>query len=65
MKEQEEKEDKQSSFVSANRRVRSFLSDHNDRKVKVGKEPIADLFPHASCFFADIAGFTAWSKSCH
>jgi hypothetical protein len=63
MKEQEEKEDKQSSFVSANRRVRSFLSGH-DRKVNVGKEPIADLFPNASCLFADIAGFTAWSKSC-
>jgi hypothetical protein len=61
MQEQEAKESKQSSFMSANRRVRSFLSGHED-KGEVGKEPIADLFPNASCFFADIAGFTAWSK---
>lgn len=25
--------------------------------------PIADLFPHATVLFADIAGFTAWSSS--
>jgi hypothetical protein len=62
MQEQEAKEDKHSSFMSANRRVRSFLSGH-EGKSTVGKEPIADLFPNASCFFADIAGFTAWSKS--
>jgi hypothetical protein len=25
-------------------------------------KPIADLFPHATVYFADIAGFTAWSS---
>lgn len=25
-------------------------------------EPIADLFPHTTIMFADIAGFTAWSS---
>jgi hypothetical protein len=61
MQEQEANEDKQSPFISANRRIKSFLSGH-EGKGKVGKEPIADLFPNASCFFANIAGFTAWSK---
>jgi hypothetical protein len=28
-----------------------------------GNKPIADLFPHASVCFMDIAGFTAWSSS--
>jgi hypothetical protein len=59
---QEQEATEQSSFMSANRRVRSFLSG-SEGKGTVGKEPIADLFPNASCFFADIAGFTAWSKS--
>jgi hypothetical protein len=27
-----------------------------------GTEPIADLFPHATVMFIDIAGFTAWSS---
>jgi hypothetical protein len=27
-----------------------------------GSEPIADLFPHATVMFIDIAGFTAWSS---
>jgi hypothetical protein len=59
MQEQEAKDDNQKSFMSANKRIRSFLSEGQS---KVGQEPIADLFPNASCFFADIAGFTAWSK---
>ncbi len=28
----------------------------------LSEEPIADLFPHTTVFFADIAGFTAWSS---
>lgn len=28
----------------------------------LNEEPIADLFPHTTVFFADIAGFTAWSS---
>ncbi|KAL7566017.1 hypothetical protein ACA910_011036 [Epithemia clementina (nom. ined.)] len=28
-----------------------------------GPAPIADLFPHATVLFADIAGFTAWSST--
>jgi class 3 adenylate cyclase len=35
------------------------LSLSND---SISEEPIADLFPHTTVFFADIAGFTAWSS---
>jgi hypothetical protein len=45
-------------FASQNNRLKSFLSgkesDGTDAK------PIADLFPHTTVMFADIAGFTSW-----
>ena len=31
--------------------------------VKKNSKPIADLFPETTIFFADIAGFTAWSSA--
>lgn len=36
-------------------------STHNNSMVQNSK-PIADLFPHCTVMFADIAGFTAWSS---
>ncbi|CAB9515699.1 Receptor-type guanylate cyclase gcy [Seminavis robusta] len=51
-----------SEFLSPNQRVKSYLSggfDKNDESVK----PIADLFPHTTVMFADLAGFTAWSST--
>ena len=46
-------------------RLHSFLHDDVDQKNN-GEEPdsmpIADLFPHCTVIFADIAGFTAWSS---
>ena len=32
------------------------------RQLSINQEPIADLFPHTTIMFADIAGFTAWSS---
>ncbi|KAG7341693.1 PAS domain containing protein [Nitzschia inconspicua] len=61
MQEQEAKDEHHQSFMSANRRLRTYLSGGEGKRV--GQEPIADLFPNASCFFADIAGFTAWSST--
>ena len=36
---------------------------HSENTSKDSSKPIADLFPHASVCFMDIAGFTAWSSS--
>eukprot|EP00523_Entomoneis_sp_CCMP467_P019712 CAMPEP_0168820572 /NCGR_PEP_ID=MMETSP0726-20121227/8918_1 /TAXON_ID=265536 /ORGANISM="Amphiprora sp., Strain CCMP467" /LENGTH=1298 /DNA_ID=CAMNT_0008873087 /DNA_START=52 /DNA_END=3948 /DNA_ORIENTATION=- len=52
-------------------RLKSFISSGsalpedqmpNNHQVSVAMEPIADLFPHTTIMFADIAGFTAWSS---
>ena len=44
-------------------RLQTFLSSGpEDRNHHLVSEPIADLFPHATIMFADIAGFTAWSS---
>ncbi|KAL7560177.1 hypothetical protein ACA910_016606 [Epithemia clementina (nom. ined.)] len=37
--------------------------ENGDFDPHVGPAPIADLFPHATVLFADIAGFTAWSST--
>ena len=39
--------------------LQSYLSDGTQAD---DSEPIADLFPHCTVMFADIAGFTAWSS---
>eukprot|EP00529_Nitzschia_sp_RCC80_P008238 CAMPEP_0113455580 /NCGR_PEP_ID=MMETSP0014_2-20120614/8448_1 /TAXON_ID=2857 /ORGANISM="Nitzschia sp." /LENGTH=1213 /DNA_ID=CAMNT_0000347013 /DNA_START=398 /DNA_END=4036 /DNA_ORIENTATION=+ /assembly_acc=CAM_ASM_000159 len=57
-------------------RLKNFIDDENEAIAANNKgkdleaaddtiqesKPIADLFPHATVFFADIAGFTAWSS---
>ena len=48
----------------ASKSIKSFLTDAD---TSVGgtpglNKPIADLFPHCTVLFADIAGFTAWSS---
>jgi class 3 adenylate cyclase len=42
----------------------SFLRDNHQDKLdnNVNCAPIADLYPETTVFFADIAGFTAWSS---
>ncbi|KAL7557011.1 hypothetical protein ACA910_014228 [Epithemia clementina (nom. ined.)] len=51
-------------FEPASKSIKSFLTDAG---TAVGgspalNKPIADLFPHCTVLFADIAGFTAWSS---
>jgi class 3 adenylate cyclase len=46
---------------SGKNRLKSFLKDGDDDEID--ETPIADLFPHTTVFFADIAGFTAWSST--
>lgn len=47
-------------FASGKNRLKSFLNDNNEDGLG---QPIADLFPHCTVFFADISGFTAWSST--
>jgi hypothetical protein len=53
--------DKNNKSLAPNSRLKSFLngSEVDDKS----SQPIADLFPHCTVLFADIAGFTAWSSS--
>jgi class 3 adenylate cyclase len=48
--------------LASNHRLKTFLTD-DDKANDVGGQPIADLFPHCTVYFADIAGFTAWSST--
>jgi hypothetical protein len=51
-----------SGLTSGKDRLKSFLSDGDDEGDEIDDTPIADLFPHTTVFFADIAGFTSWSS---
>jgi hypothetical protein len=52
-----------SSLTSGKDRLKSFLSDGEEEDDgEIDDTPIADLFPHTTVFFADIAGFTSWSS---
>jgi Adenylate and Guanylate cyclase catalytic domain len=51
------------NHMSNNKRLKSFLSDSHDGSDDLCDQPIADLFPHTTVLFADIAGFTAWSST--
>jgi class 3 adenylate cyclase len=60
---QTESDKKSGNVASApNNRLKSFLTG-DDTENDGGGQPIADLFPHCTVFFSDIAGFTAWSSS--
>jgi hypothetical protein len=52
-----------SGLTSGKDRLKSFLSDgEGGAGGEMNDTPIADLFPHTTVFFADIAGFTSWSS---
>jgi hypothetical protein len=53
---------KQNGLTSGKDRIKSFLADGDDGGGEIDDNPIADLFPHSTVFFADIAGFTSWSS---
>jgi class 3 adenylate cyclase len=48
---------KVSKFLAAN------VEGKNVTKEEKSGQPIADLYPSATVFFADIAGFTGWSAT--
>jgi hypothetical protein len=59
--EQQAADPKNKKAMNNNQRLRSFVAN-GDNKIEVSSAPIADLFPNATVFFADISGFTAWSR---
>ncbi|CAB9517624.1 Receptor-type guanylate cyclase gcy [Seminavis robusta] len=48
--------------MSQSRRLSGFLGGVEELEMAEAP-PIADLFPHCTVLFADIAGFTAWSST--
>jgi hypothetical protein len=52
----------QNGLTSGKDRLKAFLADGDDGDDGGNDTPIADLFPHSTVFFADIAGFTSWSS---
>ena len=48
--------------LAPNQRLKTFLNN-GDQSNDINSQPIADLFPHCTVMFADIAGFTAWSST--
>jgi class 3 adenylate cyclase len=52
----------QNGLTSGKDRLKAFLADGDDGGCENDDTPIADLFPHSTVFFADIAGFTSWSS---
>ena len=43
--------------------IRNTFLDGNSQMSSTCDQPIADFFPSCTVFFADIAGFTAWSST--
>eukprot|EP00977_Amphora_coffeiformis_P025101 scaffold18239_cov137-Amphora_coffeaeformis.AAC.1 len=61
---QKQKEQDRKTYMSNNRRLKSFLNedvnDHRDEIIDM--TALADLFPETTVAFADIENFTAWSS---
>ena len=49
--------------LAGNQRLKNYLGGDAEAAQAEADQPIADLFPHCTVFFADIAGFTAWSST--
>ena len=47
--------------IAPTHRLKTYLNGYNGDNEN--GQPIADLFPHCTVFFADIEGFTAWSST--
>jgi class 3 adenylate cyclase len=59
-----DRKDGSGSIFSANKsRLKGFLDHGGNAGQDDSDKPIADLFPECTVFFADIAGFTAWSST--
>ncbi len=62
METQKNEKRKGDSLVPANHKLKTFLNG-NELAPHIHDQPIADFFPNCTVFFADIAGFTAWSST--
>jgi len=62
MESQKNEKRKGDALVPATHKLKTFL-DGNELAAQNNEQPIADFFPDCTVFFADIAGFTAWSST--
>jgi len=53
---EEKCKDKAGDFMAPHHRLKSFLTNKSTGDKDFGLQPIADLFPHTTVLFADIAG---------
>ena len=61
--EQQKPSKKDSMLGTSNHNMKSFMTEyHANKDEKASGRPIADLFENTTIFFADLAGFTAWSS---
>jgi hypothetical protein len=52
------------SWLAPKTGLKNFLDDGNGESgMMLDSKPLADLFPETTIMFADLVGFTAWSKS--
>ncbi|CAB9518147.1 Receptor-type guanylate cyclase gcy [Seminavis robusta] len=57
-----EKEETDGFGIGNKSRLKGFMAGETEGNDE-DEQPIADLFPHCTVFFCDIAGFTAWSST--
>jgi Adenylate and Guanylate cyclase catalytic domain len=66
LEQRDSKDDIYKNSTTSMHRLKSLLNhneDSNGIPTYLRHEPIAELFPHTTVIFADIAGFTAWSST--
>jgi class 3 adenylate cyclase len=62
MEAQKNEKRKGQALLPANHKLKTFL-DGTEIAAQNDEQPLADFFPNCTVFFADIAGFTAWSST--
>ena len=61
---QEKEGHEKRSWLAPKTGLKNFLDDgHDGSDMMQDSKPLADLFPETTIMFADLVGFTAWSKS--
>ena len=54
--------DRMMAEQGAEKKMREYVADEEHAGGSMDSPPIADLFPDTTIMFADLVGFTAWSR---